>query len=238
VLLRKKNSLGKRLLLDPVFGASILTAGGYILFMTYQNHPQPRYFALVAPFCFLIIAMGTEALTAQIGPVRLLGWGSLVATAIATVVNGAQTVNYAAHPEYTFVTAARQLTTYIDQHPNGNRLLVSISGDEISLVTHLETLCDDFGLHTPAFPDLPAKMAVYKPGWWATWNDIDLGTLEDIHTHYSLEQVAAFKAFDDPERNVMVLFKLHPLPNGQVRQIDGTNLQQLLPGDKIDIPLE
>jgi len=238
VLLYKKNGWGKRLLLDPVFGASILAAGGYILFMTYQNHPQPRYFALVAPFCFLIIAMATEALIASAGLMRLLGCGALGVTTIAAVLNAVQTASYAAHPEYTFVSAARQLTTYIDQHPNGNRLLVSISGDEISLVTHLETLCDDFGLHTPAFPDLPAKMAVYKPGWWATWNDIDLGTLEDIHTHYSLEQVAAFKAFDDPERNVLVLFKLHPLPNGQVRQIDGANLQQPLPGDKIDIPLE
>jgi len=115
---------------------------------------------------------------------------------------------------------------------------VSISGDEISLVTHLETLCDDFGLRTPAFPDLGTKMAIYKPGWWATWNDIDLGTLEDIHTHYSLEQVATFKAFDDPERNVLVLFKLHPLREGQARSINGNNLQQTLPDDKIDIPLE
>ncbi len=238
VMMQKENSWSKRLILDPVFGASMLSAFGYILFMTYQNHPQPRYFALVAVFCFLIIAMGTEALIAQTGPVRLLGWGSLAVAAIAIVVNGAQTVSYAAHPEYTFVTAARQVTAYIDQHPNGNRLLVSISGDEISLVTHLETLCDDFGLRTPAFPDLGTKMAIYKPGWWATWNDIDLGTLEDIHTHYSLEQVATFKAFDDPERNVLVLFKLHPLREGQARSINGNNLQQTLPDDKIDIPLE
>jgi hypothetical protein len=238
VLLQKQNGWGKRLLLDPVFGASILAGGGYILFMTYQNHPQPRYFALIAVFCFVIIAMATDALIARAGLMRLVGWGSLGVTAIAIGLNGVQTVSYAAHPEYTFVNAARQLTAYIDEHPNGNRLLVSISGDEISLVTHIETLCDDFGTLSPAFPDLPTKMAVYKPGWWATWNDIDLGTLEDIHTHYSLEQVATFKAFDDPERNVLVLFKLHPLPGGQVRSIDGNNLQQPLPGDKIDIPLE
>ena len=238
VLLRKQNGWGKRLLLDPVFGASILAAGGYILFMTYQNHPQPRYFALVAVFCFVMIAMATEAMVAAAGIMRLLGWGSVAVTAMAIVLNGVQTVSYAAHPEYTFVNAARQLTAYIDQHPNGNRVLVSISGDEISLASHVESLCDDFGTLSPAFPDLPTKMAVYKPGWWATWNDIDLGTLEDIHTHYSLEQVAAFKAFDDPERDTLVLFKLHPLPGGQVRLIDGTNLQQALPGDKIDIPLE
>ena len=134
------------------------------------------------------------------------------------------------HPEYTFVTAARQLAAYIDQHPNGNRLLVSISGDEITLLTHVQSLCDDFSTRTANFPDLGTKLAVYKPGWWATWNDIDPGTLEDIHTHYSLEQVAEFRAFDDPERNVLVLFKLHPLPDGQARLINGGNLQEVLPG--------
>ncbi len=50
--------------------------------------------------------------------------------------------------------------------------------------------------------------------------------------------MAAFRAFDDPERNVLVLFKLHPLPGGQVRLINGDNLQQPLPEDKIFIPLE
>ena len=53
------------------------------------------------------------------------------------------------HPEYTFVNAAERLTNYIDTHPNGNRLLVSISGDQIALITHLPALCDDFGTPTP-----------------------------------------------------------------------------------------
>jgi Dolichyl-phosphate-mannose-protein mannosyltransferase len=238
LIVQKKSGGREGLLFDPVFGASILAALGYILFMTYQNHPQPRYFALVAVFCFLIIAMAVEELVAQGSLMRLVGWGATAVVAIATVVNGMQTASFAAHPEYTFITAARQLTTYMDQHPNGNRLLVSISGDELSLITHVQTLCDDFSMRSPAFPDLGTKLAIYKPGWWATWNDIDPGTLEDIHTHYSLEQVASFKTFDDPERNVLVLFKLHPLPNGQVRLINGDNLQEPLPEDKIYIPLE
>lgn len=238
MILQKRADKRLALLFDPVFGASIMAALGYILFMTYQNHPQPRYFALIAVFFFLIVAMCTEELVARAGIMRLLGWGAMAVTAIAIMANGVQTVSFAAHPEYTFVTAARQLTAYIDQHPNGNRLLVSISGDEISLISHVQTLCDDFSMQTPAFPDVGTKLAIYKPGWWATWNDIDPGTLEDIHTHYSLEQVASFKAFDDPERNVLVLFKLHPLPGGQVRLINGINLQVPLPDDKILIPIE
>lgn len=237
-ILRQQAKWGLELLLDPVFGACILTAGGYILFMTYQNHPQPRYFALVAVFCLILVAMGVGKLVSQSGLTRLFGHGAVAVAVFATVVDAGWTLHYAVHPEYTFIRAAHQLTSYIDQHPNGNRLLLSISGDEITLTTHLQSLCDDFSMRTSQFPDLGTKLAVYQPGWWATWNDIDPGTLEDIHTHYSLEQVASFRAFDDSERNVLVLFKLHPLPDGEVRLIRGDNLQTPLPEDKIYIPVE
>jgi len=86
--------------------------------------------------------------------------------------------------------------------------------------------------------DLPDKLERYQPGWFAAWNEIDPGTLEDLHVHFSLEQVASFPAFDDPDRNVIYLFKLHPLPSGVVRSEEGKALQVPLPGDKIDIPVE
>jgi hypothetical protein len=251
---------GRKLLLDPVFGASVLAVAGYILFMTYQNHPQPRYFAVVAFFGFFVVAQGAEALLGQsaqpriqssaqpdaqsgqdgmrLPPTRLLGWGVIALAAVAAGINGAWTLNYATHPEYTFVDAAARLANYIDAHPNGKRLLVSISGDQITLIAHVPALCDDFGTPTPAMPDLVSKLAYYQPGWWATWNDIDAGTLEDIHNRYSLEQVAGFRILDDPERNFLVLFKLHPLPGGRTRSPSEQNLQVPLPGDKIGIPVQ
>jgi hypothetical protein len=158
--------------------------------------------------------------------------------ALAAVSNSIQTLSYAAHPEYTFVTAAQRLTQYIDAHPNGRRLLVSLSGDQITMVSHLPTLCDDFGTPSPLYPDLGTKLELYQPGWWATWNDIDPGTLEDLHSHFSLEQVASFRAFDDSDRNILVLFKLHPLPGGKARHYEDQDLRVPLPGDKIDIPVE
>ena len=89
---RKRANWASELLVDPVFGACILTAGGYILFMTYQNHPQPRYFALVAVFCFLISPWQRQALRAArfVSHLRL-GCGGLAA--IASLVNGVWTVN-------------------------------------------------------------------------------------------------------------------------------------------------
>jgi len=232
-LVAVRTKFGRRLLADPAFGASVLAVVGYIFFMTVQNHPQPRYFAVIAVFCFFIVAEGSAALLAQTGRARQLGMGLVALGLIAATTNAAWTFSYATHPEYTFVEAAQRLTRYIDDHPNGNRLLVSVSGDEITLLTHLPSLCDDFGTK-----DLPDKLAAYQPGWFATWNDLDPGTLADIHTHFALEEVGRFHALDDPDRNVLVLFKLHPLPNGMVRDEGDENLQIPLPGDKIDIDVE
>jgi len=58
-------SLAFRLLVEPVFGASVLAVSGYISFMTIQNHPQPRYFAVVAFFAFFVVAQGAGALLAK-----------------------------------------------------------------------------------------------------------------------------------------------------------------------------
>jgi hypothetical protein len=247
---------GRKLLLDPVFGASVLAVAGYILFMGVQNHPQPRYFAVVAVFCFLVVAQGAGALLGEADagaePVRdeprrqhilgvraiWLGWAVLLLAGLAVGINGAQTLDYAAHPEYTFVDAAERLTRYIDQHPNGKRLLVSVSGDQIALVTHLPAINDIFVAPSPAIPDVAAKVGRYQPGWFATWNTLDPGTLEDLHSHYSVEQVASFRAFDDSKRDVLVLFKLHPWPGGQVYDPADENLQIRFPEDKFDIPLE
>jgi hypothetical protein len=204
--------------------------------MTWQDHPQPRYFAVAACFAFVMIALGAAALieSGQRTWSQRVGGAILALTVLAAAGDGARTIGYATHPQYTFLNAARALTSYIDEHPNGRRILVSVSGDQIMLATRLPALCDDFGTD-----DLPEKLGHYQPGWFASWNDLEPHTLEDLHTRYSIEQVATFPAFDDPDRNLLVLFKLHPLPNGAVRQIDaGQDLTQPLPDDKIDVMIE
>lgn len=241
-MLTWRNERGRRLLLDPVFGSSVLAVAGYILFMTYQDHPQPRYFAVVAFFSFFVVALGAGSLlserSTETWPSRLPGWTLTALTCLAVGINGAWTLNYAMHSEYTFVNAAEGLARYIDGHPNGNRLLCSVSGDEITLVSHVPTINDLFVTPNPAMNDLAGKLSYYQPGWYATWNTLDPGMLEDIHSRYSVEQVASFRAFDDRQRNVLVLFKLHPWAGGQVYDPADENLRIRLPEDKFDIPLQ
>jgi hypothetical protein len=237
-----RSAWARKLGRDPLFGVSLWVVAGYLLFMSLQNHPQPRYFAVPAFFCFFVVALGAEALLNQPHqpnppgrPIltRGFGWAVTIVAASAAAVHGVQTIRYATHPEYTWVNAATQLALYMDTHPNGKLLLDSISGDEITLLTHVPSLCDDFGTE-----DLATKLAAYQPGWYASWNDLDPGTLEDLHTSYSIEQVAGFPAFDDPDRNLLVLFKLHPLPGSQIRDPGDQNLRMALPADKIDVPIE
>lgn len=237
VLFRARSS---RALRDtPAFGASVLAALGYLLFMAYQDNPQPRYYTVIALFACLIVGLGVHALFVAAGEPRglrsskLLGVALTTAAAFAVAGNAALTLSYVTHPEYTFVGAARSLTRYIDLHPNGSRILLATSGDQITLMTHVPSLCDEFGTEP-----LPAKIARYQPGWWATWNDIDPAILAALHIHNSVEQVATFRALDHRERNVLVLFKLHPLPNGQARDGKKQDLKIPLSDDKIDIPIQ
>jgi hypothetical protein len=223
----------RRLWRDPVFGAAILGIMGLLGFMTMKDHPQPRYFVVPAFLVFIVVAMGAAALVEQAGWGRRVGWAVIAAVAIATGVHGTETMRYATHPEYTWVNAATGLTHYIDTHPNGKRLMVSTSGDEITLVTHLPTICDELSTE-----DLAEKLGRYQPGWFSSWNDVDPNTLTDLHTRYSLEQVASFPAFDDPDRNVLVLFKLHPLPGGKMRDVSDPRLSAVLPDDRIEVAVE
>ncbi len=197
----------QRLWANPLFVASLLAAAGYIFFTGWHNNMQPRYYEVVAFPLILIVCVATAEL---LDKSRWLGWAALALIAVSIGLNLRLTAHFIRHTDHTFVVAARRLTRYIDQHPNGNRLLLSISGANISLITHLPSICDDFGTY-----DLPYRIHTYKPGWYAAWNEIDPGTLEDLHTQYSLQRVARFHAFDDEDRNELILYKLVPLPPGK-----------------------
>jgi len=191
---------------NPLFAASGIAAAGYIFFIGYHNYMQPRYYQVVAFPLAMMVALGFGTLVSRRGVWRIATTAiASVALAYCVMVNTRETVWFAFHPQYTFVDAARNLTRYIDDHPSRNRLLLSISGSNISLITGLPAICDDFGTL-----DLPERIRRYQPGWYAAWNELDPGTLEDLHTQFTLEQVANFPAYDDEDRNNLILYRLIP----------------------------
>jgi 4-amino-4-deoxy-L-arabinose transferase-like glycosyltransferase len=197
---------------NPLAAASLLAAAGYTFFIGMQNNPQPRYYqATIYPMAFLL-ALGAGELVRHIHalPMRAVGVAALAAIACVSVFGTTKIATYVVHPEYTWLDAANGVVAYIDQHPAPNRVLLSISGDELELITHLPSLCDDYGTW-----DLPYRIHTYQPSWYATWNELDPGTLEDLSTQYSLERVASFQAFDDPDRDELILYRMLPLPPRQ-----------------------
>lgn len=197
------------LLRNPLVPACLLVAAGSIFFSGWHNNPQPRYYQAVIYSFALIAVLAAADLLRRSRPwlLRGAGFASIIVMVWVSLIGARSMIGAVRHPESTFVPAARSITQVIDQNPGHRRLLLSISADQIALVTGLPGICDDYGTW-----DLPYRMHTYKPGWYAAWNEIDPGTLEDLREQYSLVQVAQFPAFDDPDRNLLILYRLDPLP--------------------------
>jgi hypothetical protein len=58
---------------------------------------------------------------------------------------------------------------------------------------------------------LPERVATYRQGWFATWNDVEDDKMEALAPLFHVERVAAIPVFDDPERNLLILYRLDAL---------------------------
>jgi hypothetical protein len=205
---------------NPLAGALLLWVLGYGAFLTYHDNPQPRYYVVLALPLTLLAAMVFDGLLGhavsawEAGARSWARWplglaaGLFGAGLLFAGFSGARrTIFFVRHPEYTWIDAAHQLAETIDQqvaaHASHSRLLLSISGSDISLITGLPSICDDFGTMT-----LPDRVAAYKPGWFASWNDVEDDKMDALTPAYRLVRVAAFPAFDDPDRNLLILYRL------------------------------
>jgi hypothetical protein len=199
----------------------VLWVLGYTAFLVYHANFAPRYYTVIAVPLVLLLAMAFEtlvwfALSIQAGP-NIRAWFLRVTAAASAVallfvlINGArQTVHYVIHPEYSFLTAVHRLHDAVQRektmNPRHSSLVLSISGSDISLISGLQSICDDFGTM-----ELPDRVATYKPGWFAAWNDVEDDKMAALAPMYRLVRVGAYPAYDDPERNLLILYRLDPV---------------------------
>ena len=200
---------------NPVVPSLILWAGGYAGFLSYHNNLQPRYYLVIAVALALLVPLVAEESLRGLSfakiTLRPLGALTAVAAMIAVVsMDARQTVEYMKTPVYGFQQVARELRDVVRADKNHNPLVLSISGSDISLMTGLPSICDDFGTMT-----LQDRVAAYRPGWYATWNEVDDDKMDALSPTFHLERVAAFPVFDDPERNLLILYRLDP-PQAEV----------------------
>jgi hypothetical protein len=196
---------------NPLIGALLLWALGYAGFLAYHDNLQPRYYLVVAVPLTLLVPVVFEALRVPVGRrfegrLRLLSTAGVAAALVLLAATDArQTIHYVRHPEYTFTSAAGQIHDIIAADHNHNPLVLSISGSNLSLMTGLPSICDDFGTM-----DLEVRVRAYHPGWYVAWNQVEDDKMEALAPMYNLQRIAEFPAMDDPDRNLLILYRLDP----------------------------
>jgi hypothetical protein len=199
----------RRQLRNPVVPSLLLWIGGYVAFLAYHDNLQPRYYLVVAVPLTLLSAVVFEGVWNRrnvTAPLHHLAAVSAVAAMAVVIASDAkQTLHYVRYPEYTFANAAARIHEIVGSDSRHNRLVLSISGSDLSLMTGLPSICDDFGTM-----ELSDRVRAYHPGWYITWNQVDDDKMDALTPLYHLERVAAFPAMDDPERNLLILYRLDP----------------------------
>jgi hypothetical protein len=210
--------LRPRLLRNPLVPSLLFWAAGYAAFLAYHNNLQPRYYLVIAIPLTLLVPVVFSSLWSSNFQSRTptqtylhrLAITTIVAVlALVTVTDARQTLHYVRTPDYTFTSAAARIQQIISADPAHNPLILSISGSNLSLMTGLPSICDDFGTM-----DLPVRVQAYHPGWYVAWNQVDDDKMDALTPMYHLQRIAAFPALDDPERNLLILYRLDPATPG------------------------
>ena len=201
----------RRFFREPLAGALLLWSAGSLLLLGYHNNLQPRYYVLLAVPVIALVAMATEEALAWAMARRSTGWrvglvaAGVVCVGAVAVAGIGQEVNYLLHPDYSYLQAAQRIAAIVRADPRQSPWVLSVSGSDLTLMTGLPSIDDDFGTL-----DLDERVRQYRPGWYVAWNEIDDDKMDALWPLYKPVRVAAFPAMDDPDRNLLILYRLDP----------------------------
>jgi hypothetical protein len=193
---------------NPLVPTLLLWIGGYFLFLAYHNNLQPRYYLMVAAPITVLVAMAIDFFSharERTANLVAIGLTSLLALAIL-VPDAILQLDLVLHPTYEFQAAARGIARIVRADPTHSNLVLSISGSDLTLMTGLPSIDDDFGTL-----DLDQRVKQYRPGWYAAWNELDDDKMDALTPLFHPVRVAAFPAMDDPDRNLLILYRLDPI---------------------------
>jgi hypothetical protein len=201
-----------RLLANPLFPSLLLWIAGYFVFLAYHNNLQPRYYLVVAAPITVIVALGIDSFRQALD--RTYGRAAtLVSTTVAvaavlliTIPDVIQQAGFLLHPSYDYQNAAQAIKQIILEDTTHPHLILSISGSDLTLMTGLPSIDDDFGTL-----NLDERIKQYRPGWYVAWNDVEDDKADNITPFYQMQRVASFPVYDDPDRNLLILYRLDPL---------------------------
>ncbi|HLI77079.1 MAG TPA: hypothetical protein VKV02_09045 [Acidobacteriaceae bacterium] len=196
---------------DPLVPTLLLWTGGYFAFLAYHNNLQPRYYLVPAVPITALVALALEEFRhapARISRHSVRALWPLVAAAVVAAIAVPDVLlqlSFILHPEYTFENAAQNIARIVRSNPQQPDLILSISGSDLTLMTGLPSIDDDFGTL-----DLDQRVKQYHPGWYVAWNELDDDKMDALRPLYRPVRVAEFPSMDDPERNLLILYRLDP----------------------------
>jgi 4-amino-4-deoxy-L-arabinose transferase-like glycosyltransferase len=183
----------------PVFGAAVIAVACQLAYVGYHTNFQPRYYLVVAMPMAVVIALGLAAVWRRRSGFAKLGLLLVISGCVAWMA--AETVDDVLHPEYSFLNAAQSIAAVVGSSPQP--MLISDSGQDVSLFTGVPAVCESY-----TTGGLDALLATYKPGWYAAWPGWEDAQIAAMRQRYRLDEVARYRVFDDPKRQVLVLYKL------------------------------
>ena len=190
---------------NPLFVASwIALAGNAVYILRRQNDFAPRYFLVMLVPVILVVALALQELEIRH---RSLATVLACTLAVALVLDMAQVLGFLTHRQYQYYGAARSIEAIVHRDPQAHRLLLGTSGDQLSLMTGIPAINDEYSSQ-----DLTEKVDDHQPGWYVNWNDLDDDIVSQL-PEFRLEQVASFPVFDHENRNELNLYRMIPIPD-------------------------
>jgi hypothetical protein len=125
----------------------------------------------------------------------------LSAMAASATINGVMIGRFVAHPERQFYDAANSIREIVRSDPEQNQMISGVSGSQISLMTGIPSINDDYGP-----PETASKAAKVQPGWYLVWTSLSSDDIAQFPA-FRLEKVASYPVFDDPGRTPLILYK-------------------------------
>lgn len=194
----------RRLWHNPLFGSSAVAMLGYMTFIWYHAKLyEARYYLVLAIPITILVVLGVTELLATVKPLGLAVTGVLTFAAVSMM---AQTAAYALHPRYEMLSASNQIADHIHADRSVPDMLLSNSGDDITLFTGIPAVCWEF-----TTDGLAPVLDRYHPGWYAEWSPEEDAVRTKLSARYRLTEVARYRIFDLPLKDWLILYRLDPI---------------------------
>lgn len=190
----------RRVWRNPLFTAWWIALGGQALFLfSRQEDFAPRYYLPMLAPLVIIIAIAYGEIEVQS---RRIAFALSAMLVLSAAFNVGMILQMLSNREYQFIDAASSIQRIIESDPQQKKLMLGISGSQISLMTGIPSINDSYGTE-----DLKVKVLRYQPGWYLAWNTAEEQE-KTFLADFRVEKVASYPAFDDEDRNQLILYKL------------------------------